>query len=254
MRIPTRLYGAPARCAHAALRPPRQRAQHTQHPCVAGPNPYAKGYSATLSHLLTQAERHCDQPEWAAAFLEQLPRLACALGLQLVPHFRRLMPLLLGWLSAPPLPGGTGTVLDRLAAGCEGADGEGDAEASDSAPASDPAEDPAAGAADPAAGGPAASLRLLALQGLYQVVCNTWPRMPAHAAVLWRRLERLLPELESAPSPGDGELQIQEMEWLERCAEALWCCGGEDLRTEMGGGRLARLVLPLPGEGIASAE
>lgn len=166
------------------------------------------------------------------------------------------MPLLLGWLSAPALPGGAATELDRLAAGCEGADGEGDAEASDSAPASDaaPAEGPAAGAADPAPGGPAATLRLLALQGLYQVVCSTWPRMPAHAAVLWRRLERLLPELEAAPSPGDGELHRQEMEWLGRCAEALWCCGGEDLHTEMGGGRLARLVLPLPGEGIASAD
>lgn len=101
--------------------------------------------------LLGEGELGGHNPERAAAWLAAAPPLFPRLRLQLAAHFSRLMPLLLGWCTAPQQ-----------------------------------------------------AVRLAALRVLLQVIRLTWPRMPAHAAVVWAVLRRVHAE-ETQRRCGGGE-------------------------------------------------
>jgi hypothetical protein len=91
-----------------------------------------------LPAFLDEAELNGHDADRAAAWLAAVPPLFPLLGLWLVAHFARLMPLLLSWCLAP-----------RQA------------------------------------------VRAAALAALLEVMRLTWPRMPAHAGVVWRVLRRV---------------------------------------------------------------
>ncbi|GAB4814010.1 hypothetical protein N2152v2_001056 [Parachlorella kessleri] len=180
---------------------------------VEGVNPYAKGYTTILGKLLTEVERQPSKPERAAPFLLQLPLLASCLGLQLVPHFPRLLPLLLGWVSAPAWQeDAVGAELDALLEAWTAATDEGaGVHMARGGPGRGKAENSPGTAAEAEEGGSCGSrgrgrgsVRVLALRGLYEVMRYTWPRMPAHAEVTWRHLEPLL------RPPGADSLGVQQ--------------------------------------------
>lgn len=102
---------------------------------LEGREPRSEGYSMLMDNLLTETERQAHEPARAAPFLAAMQALAPTLGLLLVRHFARLMPLLLEWLHMEH-----GTTC------------------------------------------------LQACRCLAAVTRVTWPRMPAHAAVLRRHL------------------------------------------------------------------
>ena len=108
--------------------------------------------------------------------------------------------------------------------------------------------------------------RLAALRALRSVLARAWPRLPAHASLIWQHIAREyesecalarasaaaaaddLPSVsgadrsasEATPSEsvaeGSKDMDAQRREaylWLERVAEVLWWGGGEPFREEV---------------------
>lgn len=58
-------------------------------------------YRRTFCDMLDELERHLDDQDRRIAWLETIKPQLEAMGLVLVAHFKRLLPLIYGWLHAP---------------------------------------------------------------------------------------------------------------------------------------------------------
>ena len=98
--------------------------------------------------------------------------------------------------------------------------------------------------------------RLAALRALHAVLSTTWPRLPAHAGLIWQHVAREYEsemamtraaassgrsdEAAGSSDAGDGasmhaaDAMRQETQgWLERVAQVLWWAGGEPFREQV---------------------
>ncbi len=81
-----------------------KRVRRTSFQAVEGKDPRAPGYHMLMQALLTEVERSGHRPVLRLQFMHGLrSQLLPALGLCLVRHFARLMPLLLHWVHAHDL-------------------------------------------------------------------------------------------------------------------------------------------------------
>ena len=97
--------------------------------------------------------------------------------------------------------------------------------------------------------------RLAALKALHAVLALTWPRLPAHASLIWQHISREYESelaVERAASSGRQDAATDSCEtgegagmhaadarrqealaWLERVAQVLWWAGGEPFREHV---------------------
>ncbi|KAG6549634.1 hypothetical protein Mapa_008612 [Marchantia paleacea] len=69
--------------------------------CCEGNNPRSSWYRQFLGEMLLELERHRDDQARRVIWLQEITPLIEAMGLVLVAHFSRLLPLLYYWLHAP---------------------------------------------------------------------------------------------------------------------------------------------------------
>lgn len=69
--------------------------------CMEGNNPRARWYRSILNEMLGELERHQSDATRFTVWLQHISKLLEAMGLLLVAHFKRLLPLLFLWLHAP---------------------------------------------------------------------------------------------------------------------------------------------------------
>ena len=71
-----------------------------------------------------------------------------------------------------------------------------------------------------------ARLQTAALAALLQAECQTWPRMAAHAGVVWRVLRRVHASAPSSEAPAVANLALD-------CGQELWRGGGPDFQLQL---------------------
>ena len=85
-----------------------------------------------------------------------------------------------------------------------------------------------------------ALLQTEALRTLAAVVQSTWPRMEAHAQLLWRQLDRAYADARVASAPQLNAPQSQagaQAESFRDAGRLLYWCGGDALRINVQIGR-----------------
>ncbi|KAK9803291.1 hypothetical protein WJX72_008564 [[Myrmecia] bisecta] len=76
-----------------------------------------------------------------------------------------------------------------------------------------------------------------ALQALHCVIQQTWPRIPAHADLLWQHLQWAHDREKGAPESAEQPAAVQ---WIERCAELLAWCSRDFVQQRLAAGDLER--------------